>query len=773
MMIDLKKFLTTANERLWPKAEEGEYLSAARRRLFSAICLLIGVSGLTSGTITGLQHFAEAPLIAIAGILVPLAIGMMPFLVKPHWNVDKFAIGVLSVLFAHIIIMTSAPSREAAVVYLAAIPVLSALLVGFRASIISGVVTIATIIVLANTIVSGWIGLTTGILTFGITISVCIFQREIEHTTAYLVAAHEQLIESQKRHKDANHILHLTLKYIEQGIVVFDADMRMVAWNDTYETLMEFPKGWLNESRTIEDYYRFNAERGEYGDIGAQDIDQAVARRMKELKFNAQEIKPHRYVRRRPNGLFVEIVGNPMPDGGLVVTFTDITDKEEARQEIEKLAWTDPLTDLFNRNSLRSTIVRSMGIVRRADKRLALLLLDLDRFKPVNDTYGHAAGDEVLRVIAQRIKDNIRSSDYAFRLGGDEFAVLIFFTNEAREILDMVPRLLDKLRAPIEFDGRELSVGSSIGISFYPDNDENPDELVRKADIALYEAKENGRNCYRVYDELVDHKAQKQRRFEDELRDAIRKKEFDLYYQARFCLESNKVNGAEALIRWRHPEFGLTMPGDFIPIVERSDLVFPVGAWVLRTAWRQAHKWTQDYGEFDFSLSVNVSARLFFDSSFMNLLTELAASRPDLAAHIDLEITEEVTIGNVDDAARIMQEINNIGFKISVDDFGTGYSSISYLHKLPVHRIKIDKSFLDSYAAGEKQSATVIKSMIELGHNLGMQVVAEGVETEDQLAFLRDNNCDEIQGYLISKPVELHKFNAILDRDGGEMRKTA
>ena len=325
-----------------------------------------------------------------------------------------------------------------------------------------------------------------------------------------------------------------------------------------------------------------------------------------------------------------------------------------------------------------------------------------------------------------------------------------------------MPRLLERLRAPVEYDGREISVGASIGISFFPDSDENPDELIRKADIALYEAKEGGRNCFRIYDELVDHKAKKQRQYEDELRDAIKNKEFELFYQPRYCLTENTVNGAEALIRWRHPNAGLVMPNDFFPIIERGDLVFPVGAWVLRTAWRQAHQWTQEYPESNLSISVNISARLFFDASFMKLLRELAASRPALAARIDLEITEEVTIGNVEDAARIMQEINDIGFRISVDDFGTGYSSISYLHKLPVHRFKIDKSFLDSFGDGE-QSSTVIKSMIELGHNLGMTVVAEGVETQEQLDFLRDNECDEIQGYLISKPVKAGVFAEILD----------
>ena len=241
-------------------------------------------------------------------------------------------------------------------------------------------------------------------------------------------------------------------------------------------------------------------------------------------------------------------------------------------------------------------------------------------------------------------------------------------------------------------------------------------------------------------------------------------------YQPKYAPEKEKIVGAEALIRWRHPEHGLITPAEFIPIVERSDLVFPVGSWVLRAAWRQAHEWIEPNSKADFTVSVNVSARQFFDAGFVKVLQELAESRPDLARHIDLEITEEVTIDNVDEAARIMRDITDIGFRISVDDFGTGYSSISYLHKLPVHSLKIDKSFLDSLSVDE-QSASLVQSMIELGHNLGLNVVAEGVETEEQLAFLRERKCDEIQGYLIGKPLRAEEFASFIPSAGEKHRR--
>lgn len=756
----VKHFVTMANQRLWPSAEGGDYLSAARRRLFAAICMLVGVSG----AISGLNYIDDAPLIALAGVVVPFIIGALPLIIPVHLDLKKFAFAFLCALGVHLTVMAIAREGAFAVVYLPAIPLLFGLLIGFKAGLISGLVTIGVIAALSSSFVPGWLALTTGILTFGITLSICIFQLEIERTTDYLLTANEKVVEANRQHKRSNQLLEATLRNIEQGVVVYNADMEIVAWNKSYATLLEFPEGWLRKGRTIEEYFRLNAERGEYEGIEPGGVETAVFSRMMETKADAKSKRTQRQLRRRPNGKYIEILGNPMPDGGIVITYTDITDKEEARQQIERLAWTDTLTGLNNRNSLRSTMVKSMNIAKQSDKKIALLLLDLDRFKPVNDTYGHAAGDAVLQTLAKRMKNSIRSSDYAFRLGGDEFALIVFFSQEKNHIYDLMPRLLKQLETPIEFEGREIAVGASIGISFYPDNDENPDELIRKADTALYEAKDGGRNCYRIYDELVDHKAQKQRRYEDDLRNALKKKEFELLYQAKYSTAQNRINGAEALIRWRHPEYGLISPADFIPIVERSDLVFPVGAWVLRTAWRQAHQWIEEGSSRDFSVSVNVSARQFFDTGFLKLLRELAASRPDLAQHIDLEITEEVTIGNVDDAARIMQEITEIGFTISVDDFGTGYSSISYLHKLPVHCFKIDKSFLDSLAE-EKQSASVIQSMIELGHNLGIKVVAEGVETEEQMAFLRQHNCDEVQGYLIGKPISAEAFTELLPKE--------
>ena len=770
-MSSVNQFLATAKRRLWPAAQGGDYLTAARRRLFFAVCALIGLSGVASGLVSGAAYAATAPIIAVAGVLVPLLIGAAPAIMPAHRRMEPFAFAVLCALGLHLVAMTAAPGGAYAAVYLVSLPLLFGLLIGFKAGLIAGAVTIGAIAALsASGMLPGWLALTTCVLTFGVTLSICIFQCEIERTTEYLLAANEKIADANRRHEASNRLLEATLRHIEQGVVVYNAEMEMLAWNENYETLMAFPKGWLYKGRTLQEYLQLNEERGEYEHIEGRETDKTLFHRIKNMRAKREPAPVQRLVRRRPNGEYVEIIANPMPDGGLVATFTDVTEKEKARREIERLAWTDPLTGLNNRNSLRSTMVRSMSVAQECGHKLALLLIGLDRFKPVNDTYGHAAGDEVLRVLAKRMQNSIRASDHAFRLGGDEFALVVFLNQDKKQIYDLATRLLEQLSGPVEFEGRTLLVGASAGISFYPDNDQNPDELIRKADTALYEAKNTGRNCYRIYDELVDHKAQKQRRYEDDLRNALRKKQFELLYQPKYAPEKEKIVGAEALIRWRHPEHGLITPAEFIPIVERSDLVFPVGSWVLRAAWRQAHEWIEPNSKADFTVSVNVSARQFFDAGFVKVLQELAESRPDLARHIDLEITEEVTIDNVDEAARIMRDITDIGFRISVDDFGTGYSSISYLHKLPVHSLKIDKSFLDSLSVDE-QSASLVQSMIELGHNLGLNVVAEGVETEEQLAFLRERKCDEIQGYLIGKPLRAEEFASFIPSAGEKHRR--
>ena len=581
-------------------------------------------------------------------------------------------------------------------------------------------------------------------------------------TQRAVVGAMQSLRESLAESEYNRCLLEATFEQIEQGLVVYDADLRLVNWSRSFEKILRLPKGWAVKGRSIEDYFRLNAERGDYGDISTGDIESVVRERMEELRIDRRSIKPHRYVRQTAFGRYIEIIGNPMPGGGMVTTYSDITQQEEAKQEIEKLAWTDTLTGLLNRNAMNGQLAVTLSDAKAQSMKVAFLLLDLDRFKPINDTYGHAAGDVVLQIVAQRIRQAIGPDNKAFRLGGDEFAMTVLY-DDIKHVRDIIGVLTCSVRDPIDFEGRELTVTATVGVATYPEQETDPVELIRKADTALYEAKDNGRGGFRFYDKHVDRKARKLRWIEDELSRAIKDHEFELHFQPKVRASDASIVGAEALIRWQHPRRGLVPPGEFIPVAERTDLVFPMGEWVLREAWNRVPEWVNKAPSSEFTVAVNVSPRQFFDIGFRNLLKELADSDPDRTRHIELEITEEVMIGNVEQAKAILRTVDAMNYAISIDDFGTGYSSISYLHKLPVSKIKIDRSFIVGLGKTDR-AEHVMRSIVDLGHNLGLTIIAEGVETETQARILQRSRCDEFQGYLFGRPVLPEEFEAQLVR---------
>ena len=593
--------------------------------------------------------------------------------------------------------------------------------------------------------------------------------REFNAMLDELEKSREIIKQGASRLRETSFLLETTLDTIDQGVVVYDKAMNLTLWNKSFQRIMELTDEQLERGMSIRDYYQINAKRGEYGELTP---NLEAEERRQELGAQFEQIKPHRYVRRRPTGQYIEIIGRPMPNGGLVATYTDITKQKAAQDEIERLAWTDNLTGLLNRNVYRTEVIEMMNKAEAEDAEVALLFIDLDGFKGINDTYGHDAGDDLLVTVAERIQKSLRKTDLAFRLGGDEFAVALFSDSSRDKIHTIARRLIETIMVPIQVADRSLMVGASIGISFFPTDDTCIDELTRKADLALYQAKNNGRGIFRLYDLDVDAKAKQLKELEDDLREAVIDDQFKLYFQPIVCASTGRLSGAEALIRWHHPTLGLIPPGDFISVVEHTDLVFSVGAWVLRNAWETLAEWQGRIKTDDFTLGINVSTRQFFDESFRQTLRQLTTDYPDLIHQVDLEITEEVMLQNVDEAFEIMTLIASWGFQLSLDDFGTGYSSFSYLNKLPVQKIKIDRSFIEDIESSD-QGLLIVNSIVELGHNLNMTVLAEGVETKEQMSILSQSGCDLFQGFLFGKPQTRENFERQLDIEYSLKRKTA
>lgn len=421
-----------------------------------------------------------------------------------------------------------------------------------------------------------------------------------------------------------------------------------------------------------------------------------------------------------------------------------------ARAEAERLAWTDTLTGLRNRHALISDL--SEHLERAGANVMVLMLLDLDRFKQVNDTYGHEAGDAVLVAVAERMTCILADRGTGYRLGGDEFAVILNpgLPLDAAEAI--AARLIPAIEESVDYDGRGLFVGTSIGLATNLQNVGDGAELLRLADVALYEAKNAGRGQACLYRAEVDQRIRAERELETDLRHALERDEFRLFWQPIVDGARHEMIAAEGLLRWQHPRLGFLQPAQFIHILERGDAVFSVGEWVLRQGWALLSDLHDHDPDRKLQLSLNVSVRQFFDTGFITILEDMAQEAPDLPGRLQLEITESMMIQNMQQAVALLDRVNALGFRLCIDDFGTGFSSIAQLAQLPVQALKIDGGFLTDLDR-ERDAATLVRSIINLGQNLGLEVTAEGVETSDQAQFLRDNGCDRLQGYAFGRPM--------------------
>ncbi|KQT93263.1 diguanylate cyclase [Methylobacterium sp. Leaf469] len=454
-------------------------------------------------------------------------------------------------------------------------------------------------------------------------------------------------------------------------------------------------------------------------------------------------------------GHLLEVHLHPVAGGRWAVAFEDVTARRAAEAQAEEMARHDLLTGLPNRLLLRERLNEALGRLQRTGEACAVLLIDLDRFKPINDTLGHPMGDALLKKVADRLRSTVRVTDTVARIGGDEFVILQTGIRGASDTQILARRIVDLVGRTYMVEGQLLTIGASVGVALAPNDGEDADRLLKNADLALYRSKLDGRGTYRFFEPEMDARMQARRQLELDMRQALARREFYLHYQPQLQLEGNRLVGCEALIRWQHPVRGMVSPLDFIPLAEEIGLIVPIGEWVMRQACRDAATWPAPL-----SVAVNVSPAQFKSERLVEMVMSALSASGLPATRLEVEITEGVLLNESEKTLQTLHRLRELGVRVSMDDFGTGYSSLSYLRSFPFDKIKIDRSFV-SDLSGKRDGEAIIRAIAGLGRSLGMTTVAEGVETADQLERIRAEGCTDVQGYLISKPIsasEVFKF---------------
>jgi len=475
----------------------------------------------------------------------------------------------------------------------------------------------------------------------------------------------------------------------------------------------------------------------------------------------------------RPDGSLLWLRTNKLPlwdrEGkviGVIGTYEDITERKVAEEQVQYLAYYDALTGLPNRTLLHDRLSKALASARRRKDKVALLFLDLDRFKDINDSLGHSVGDLFLQEVAERLKKWAREQDTVARVGGDEFVIVLTAAKDGADAAVAAERLMHAMSAGFVVQGRSLSISYSLGISVFPDHGADSETLITNADAAMYCAKENGGHNFRFFTDDMNAQAVERLTLESSLRRALDKKELFLMYQPQMNIATGKIIGLEALLRWQHPELGLVPPDRFIRIAENCGLIVPIGEWVLRTACSQARKW-QDEGLPAVSVAVNVSAIQFRQEDFCEVIRRVLHETGLGPQYLELELTESLLLANADVMLSVVEELKAIGVTLAIDDFGTGYSNFNYLRRFRVSKLKIDRSFIQEVAA-KPDDAAITTAIISMAKSLNLKVIAEGVENEAQMSFLRAHQCDEIQGYYFSKPLAVDKVADKLRGDNPE-----
>jgi diguanylate cyclase (GGDEF)-like protein/PAS domain S-box-containing protein len=490
-------------------------------------------------------------------------------------------------------------------------------------------------------------------------------------------------------------------------------------------------------------------------------VDPKRREELKQLLREQGTVKNFEYAVYRKDGTklwFSENMRAISEDGVEVAyegTNEDITDRKVAEEQVQYLAYYDALTGLPNRTLLQDRLTKALADARRQKYKSALLFLDLDRFKDINDSLGHSVGDLFLQEVADRLKRFAREQDTVSRLGGEEFLIMLTHVNDISDAAVAAERLMDAMTTGFVVQGHSLNVSCSIGISIFPEHGADCETLIKNADAAMYGAKASGRNNFRFFAEHMNARAAERLTLENSLRQALGRNELFLVYQPQMDIASGMITGLEALLRWQHPELGLVPPDQFIRIAENSGLIMPIGEWVLRTACRQARTWQSD-GVPAVSVAVNVSAVQFRQEGFCQLIRKVLDETGLAPQYLELELTESLLLANAEVTFSVLQELKDMGVTLAIDDFGTGYSSFNYLRQFRVSKLKIDRSFIRDIAVNPDDAA-ITTAIISMAKSLNLKVIAEGVEDEAQMSFLRAHQCDEIQGYYFCKPLAVDK----------------
>lgn len=549
--------------------------------------------------------------------------------------------------------------------------------------------------------------------------------------------------------------LKAALENMKEGLCMFDVRRRLIVCNTAFAKIYALPPHLVEPGTAFEQILEHRANAS----TGPRDLECFVHG---HARLVADE-SPNQYRVQLQDGRTVRVSHEPMPASGWVETHDDISDAIEAEARIAYLARHDSLTDLPNRVLFRDSIEHSL---RQIPERglVAVLYLDLDHFKSVNDTLGHPVGDALLRAVAERLRHCTRDSDVIARLGGDEFAIVQAELTRSNDAAALAQRVIDAVSANYDLDGHNVVIGTSVGIAMAPTDATNPDQLLKAADLALYRAKSEGRGTYRFFEPDMDVQMQDRRKFELSLRAALAKDEFELYYQPIADAKSGEIGCCEALLRWNHPNRGIVLPGDFIPLAEEIGLMGPIGEWVLRQACREATRWPDRV-----RVAVNLSP-VQFKNRNLALTVISALGESGLSAHrLELEITEATLLHDNEATLAILHQFRALGVRIAMDDFGTGYSSLSYLRSFPFDKIKIDQTFIRGLS-DNRDCIAIVRAITGLGASLAMSTTAEGVETQQEFDLSCAEGCTEIQGYFLSPARPADQIARFLKPDGACQR---